>query len=368
MVDRAIILKDAYQSMCQNEPKLEAYALEDDEWTYLEKLRCLLSQFETMTKTVSSSVGYPTINRAMSVYNAMIDTLEEFIEQETNPSLLRAAIQGKQKLLDYYSKTDSTPVYAVATAMDPRMRFNWWSANDWDEYIQISKDMVADDNIARLMREMARLQNKVATLEQQQQPEQQDPTITAQVPYTTYHPTDDEVIQYPALKPDKPIDFFLKNKITDTEFKDLFRKYPRNAYMGHYTAPKIPKVITNNNSNDIDPESMLDVSINFAVLIRDQLGGLAGKMHEACLGNVRAASGITEEDDDLNMVDATTLHEEVKSSRTLATAFNKNGSDLRQGRGGNFNSAQNSNNNSNNNNNHSHGSGSSNWRNNNQDR
>ncbi|KFH70213.1 hypothetical protein MVEG_03064 [Podila verticillata NRRL 6337] len=144
MVDRAIILKDAYQSMCQNEPKLGAYALEDDEWTYLEKLRCLLSQFETMTKTVSSSVGYPTINRAMSVYNAMIDTLEEFIEQETNPSLLRAAIQGKQKLLDYYSKTDSTPVYAVATAMDPRMRFDWWSANDWDEYIQISKDMVAD--------------------------------------------------------------------------------------------------------------------------------------------------------------------------------------------------------------------------------
>ena len=56
---------------------------------------------------------------------------------------------------------------------------------------------------------------------------------------------------------------------------------------------------------------MLDVLINFAVLIRDQLDGLAGKMHEACLGNVCAASGITEEDDDLNMVDATTLHEEV---------------------------------------------------------
>ncbi|KAF9370866.1 hypothetical protein CPB97_002402, partial [Podila verticillata] len=87
MVDRAIILKDAYQSMCQNEPKLWAYALEDDEWTYVEKLHCLLSQFKTMTKTVPSSVSYLTINRAMLVYNAMIDTLEEFIEQETNPSL-----------------------------------------------------------------------------------------------------------------------------------------------------------------------------------------------------------------------------------------------------------------------------------------
>ncbi|KAF9368481.1 hypothetical protein CPB97_004569, partial [Podila verticillata] len=58
-----------------------------------------------------------------------------------------------------------------------------------------------------------------------------------------------------------------------------------------------------------------------------QLGSLAGKIHEDHLGNVCAASGITEDDDDLNMVDATTLHEEVKSSHTLAMAFNKNGSD-----------------------------------------
>lgn len=144
MVDRAIDLKDAYQSICQNEPTLAAYTLEEDEWSYLERLRVLLSQFVTMTKTVSSSVGYPTINRAMSVYNTMIDTLEEFIEQEADPSLKQAAIHGKQKLLDYYSKTDSTPLYAVATAMDPRMRFDWWGANDWGEYIKLSKDMVTD--------------------------------------------------------------------------------------------------------------------------------------------------------------------------------------------------------------------------------
>ncbi|KAF9301744.1 hypothetical protein BGZ91_009508, partial [Linnemannia elongata] len=141
MVDRAIDLKDAYQSICQNEPTLAAYTLEEDEWSYLERLRVLLSQFVTMTKTVSSSVGYPTINRAMSVYNTMIDMLEEFIEQEADPSLKQAAIHGKQKLLGYYSKTDSTPVYAVATAMDPRMRFDWWGANDWGEYIKLSKDM-----------------------------------------------------------------------------------------------------------------------------------------------------------------------------------------------------------------------------------
>ncbi|KAG0354264.1 hypothetical protein BGX24_006991, partial [Mortierella sp. AD032] len=100
--DRAIVVKDAYQSMCQNKIKLAEYALEEDEWLYLEKLRVLLEEFVTMTKIVSSSISYPTINRAMSVYNALIDRLEEFIEKETDPSLLKAATNGKQKLQDYY--------------------------------------------------------------------------------------------------------------------------------------------------------------------------------------------------------------------------------------------------------------------------
>ncbi|KAF9981502.1 hypothetical protein BGZ79_006109, partial [Entomortierella chlamydospora] len=79
---------------------------------------------------------------AMSVYNAMIDYLEDFIAKESDSMLNKAADQGLQKLLSYYSKTDSTPVYAVATAMDPRMRFDWWEANEWGTYIQLSKDMV----------------------------------------------------------------------------------------------------------------------------------------------------------------------------------------------------------------------------------
>ncbi|KAG0060386.1 hypothetical protein BGZ92_006721, partial [Podila epicladia] len=130
--------------MCQNEPMLAAYILEDDEWTYLTKLSHLLKEFNTMTVAVSASVGFPTINRAMTVYNLLIDGLEDFIDHETNDSLKEAATQGKKKLLQYYSRTDSTPVYAVATAMDPRMRFNWWEAHDWGEYAKMSEVMVSE--------------------------------------------------------------------------------------------------------------------------------------------------------------------------------------------------------------------------------
>lgn len=141
MLERAIELKAAYQSMCRSEPPLRSYELEEDDWIYLEKLVNLLERFNDLTKSVSGSL-YPTINRAMTVYNKLIDRLDDVIASEDDLILVQAAIQGRTKLLKYYSKTDSTPVYAVATAMDPRMRFHWWNVQKWGEYIQISVDAV----------------------------------------------------------------------------------------------------------------------------------------------------------------------------------------------------------------------------------
>ena len=66
--------------MCQNDPNLAAYSLDEEEWIYLGKVHSLLLEFlefEVMTKTISSSVRYPTLNRAMSVYNVLIDKLED---------------------------------------------------------------------------------------------------------------------------------------------------------------------------------------------------------------------------------------------------------------------------------------------------
>jgi hypothetical protein len=114
MLVRAIKLKDAYQSMCRSDIHLQAYVLDDDEWAYVKKLNGLLEGFETMTKCISGSF-FPTLNRAMSVYNRLIDDLEDFIEHEDDALLKQAANQGKIKLLKYYSKTDSTPIYAVVS-------------------------------------------------------------------------------------------------------------------------------------------------------------------------------------------------------------------------------------------------------------
>ncbi|KAF9371838.1 hypothetical protein CPC16_002815, partial [Podila verticillata] len=118
MIEWAIHLRNAYQSMCRNEVALKPYELEDDKWIYLDKLAKLLQQFNELTKKVSGS-QYPTLNRAMSVYNKLIDQLEDVIANEEDPVLKQATAQGRTKLLKYYVKMDSTPVYMVATAMDP---------------------------------------------------------------------------------------------------------------------------------------------------------------------------------------------------------------------------------------------------------
>lgn len=104
------------------------------------KLRFLLDQFVTMAKAVSFGVGYPAINRATPVYNAVIDTLKEFIEQESDLSLQHAAIH---EIKTFGILLESGFHISICSGnRNPRILFNWWGANDWNENVQISKDIV----------------------------------------------------------------------------------------------------------------------------------------------------------------------------------------------------------------------------------
>jgi hypothetical protein len=92
----------------------------------------------------------------------------------------------------------------------------------------------------------------------------------------------------------------------------------------------------------LDAKEVLDISVNFAVLMREHLGGMAFKMHETRMSNVREAAGANFEDDSLHMFDPQTFHDHAKSIRTLQTFFKtKTASDNRRDNGG-----QGSNNNS----------------------
>lgn len=145
MVQRAIILKAAYVSMCHSTPALRQHQVSEDEWAYLENVCELLKFFDDVTTEISASQSYPTINKTIVVYNELLDSLDLFIDDANNDARLRtAAEQAREKLLKYYRKTDLSPVYAVASVMDPRMKYNWWSIQEWGEYERQSKMVVQE--------------------------------------------------------------------------------------------------------------------------------------------------------------------------------------------------------------------------------
>ena len=66
-----------------------------------------------------------------------MDDLEEFQSISRNESALKAAaLKAQKKLQGYYARTDQTTVYAVATAMDPSLKYQYWIDEEWEERFQ----------------------------------------------------------------------------------------------------------------------------------------------------------------------------------------------------------------------------------------
>jgi hypothetical protein len=64
------------------------------------------------------SVSYhPTLNHTVPIYNYLIDTIEDFIdEQKPSENVVLAANNAKTKLLQYYPSSDGL-VYVISTSM-----------------------------------------------------------------------------------------------------------------------------------------------------------------------------------------------------------------------------------------------------------
>ncbi|KAF9540501.1 hypothetical protein BGW38_009869, partial [Lunasporangiospora selenospora] len=116
-------------------------------WEYLGHLASLLERFDYLTTLVSASVSYATIPFTIFVYNELIDHLEDFIDKHEGsgkfPDIVAAAKTAREKMLKYYAETDLTPIYSIATAMHPNMRFSYWNEQDWEAmYQKAAQEMV----------------------------------------------------------------------------------------------------------------------------------------------------------------------------------------------------------------------------------
>ncbi|KAF9920641.1 hypothetical protein BGZ67_001099, partial [Mortierella alpina] len=132
MIERGLQCKEAYCSVLL-ENDLDNLLLEEVEWRRLTSLRDLLQQFDKLTTKVCASKTYVTITMTVVVYNNLIGILERFMDENRDrlPDICSGAQAAYDKLKKYYAATDESPIYSVATAIHPAMRFKYWADQNW---------------------------------------------------------------------------------------------------------------------------------------------------------------------------------------------------------------------------------------------
>ncbi|KAF9579825.1 hypothetical protein BGW38_003756, partial [Lunasporangiospora selenospora] len=117
MIKRALLLRSAYNEICENNADMEGYAISES--GYLQHLAALLERFDTLTAQISASISYSTIPFTIFVNNKLIDHLEDFLDKHENLGTL------------------------PDNAMHPNMRFAYWEDQDWeDSYQEATQQMV----------------------------------------------------------------------------------------------------------------------------------------------------------------------------------------------------------------------------------
>ncbi|GES82328.1 zinc finger BED domain-containing protein RICESLEEPER 2-like [Rhizophagus clarus] len=144
MINRALYLKEALNSLALSEKDLKNFIITDDEWSELEKVKLFLEKFKEITVLMSGSL-YPTLSMLIPLYNALIDHTEDYISEgeEENEgedgnesedeigndneesTIKKAAMNCRVKLLHYYNKTNDACI--IVTILDPRLKMEYYN-------------------------------------------------------------------------------------------------------------------------------------------------------------------------------------------------------------------------------------------------
>jgi hypothetical protein len=93
----------------------------------------------------------PTLALALPVYEALIDGLQECISESKFPMLSYAIGCAVQKLETYVAKARDLPVYTLAMAINPALKFGWidqhWGPTRGQESRVTLKNAVGGPNI-----------------------------------------------------------------------------------------------------------------------------------------------------------------------------------------------------------------------------
>lgn len=102
----------------------------EDGWVKIKECVDFLEPFASVTKHVEG-FKYPTLCSVISLYNKLLDVLEDWSNKGTHSQISKdAAFAALSKITKYYEKT--TKVYLVCTVLDPRFKIQYFIKNGWE--------------------------------------------------------------------------------------------------------------------------------------------------------------------------------------------------------------------------------------------
>ena len=110
---------------------MKKYVFTENDWDIFMQIQKFLQPFKEATIIMSSSI-YPTLSITIPLYNTLIDHAEDTVDSvNIDPKIKEAAKKCREKLIEYYKRTDKT--YLVATVLDPRFKMQYYVDNKWEE-------------------------------------------------------------------------------------------------------------------------------------------------------------------------------------------------------------------------------------------
>jgi hypothetical protein len=123
----------ALNSVTNSNAELSELALTHAQWLTLDKIADFLQPMKDLT--VKMSAGQcSTVSYIIPYFNIIIDHVEDVSERRggSETRLTNAALAGREKMVQYYSKTTTTTT--LCAALDPRKKFHYFHRKEFPDY------------------------------------------------------------------------------------------------------------------------------------------------------------------------------------------------------------------------------------------
>lgn len=144
MLKRAFEMKDVLNYLCQNNTDFQSYFIEDSMWNQVKLFIDFLIPFYDATLLLSKS-KYPSIYYVIPILDILINVTSNV---ETNDDLVRKAAEAMFTKLQEYSSFLRTDYAKYSVILDPRLKNDYFTENNYHEEPLTSLTLFFNNNTA----------------------------------------------------------------------------------------------------------------------------------------------------------------------------------------------------------------------------